>query len=777
MLFLSTVAAVPATAIAQSRTALEEIVVTAQKREEALQDVPIAISAISADALTKQGIANLNDFQNGQVPSLKVVEFAGRPNTLQLGIRGVTESDPAQLTIERPVAVYVDGVYVARGNGLDTEVFDIERMEILRGPQGTLFGRNAMGGALNISTRKPKGEFGFKQDLEASSLDEYKARTLIDTPEWNGLAASLGYVHREANGWIGNPGQRYDFNYQDKDAYRIALQYSADTVVVDYSYDRSDVEYMQNYNVLVHKPAASLNPRPAAYGRVERAWAGASNPLQTTESFGHNLSVEWEISDSVLFKSITGYRELEDVNNASGSGANAFLPGQAGTRNPLTPAFMAFSNSTTWALTEQDQISQEFQLIGEIDRLEWQTGVMYFKETGSFTGGNGLGYIYNCPGATANFVTSQFTGYGANCGMPAMLPLNFPTAGLTITNVSTESYGVYGQATWNPDILDDRLRITLGLRYGVDDKDISRPVESGVRLTPPNTTNPTSERVDPALTVAYSLLDDTSVYVRYSTAYRSGGASTREIQTFTPYEEEEVEASEIGVKSVFWDNRARINAAAFYTETDNFLVSVQQVCNDPVTGRPLCSTANTQMKAAPGKARMSGFELDSSVLVIEGLTLSVSYSYLDNALPEIEFLGSMRQPYLNNAPRNSWSAGIDYDFEPFSFGKLNAHMDVTDSSSFCFNIFSCKEDSYAIAGDITGVQGGKDNRLVNARLTLSEIPVGAGAVTAALWGKNLTDAEPIQFGYTAPSNMLFGNNTVAQYGAPRSYGVTLTYEY
>ena len=274
LVFLSAAATLPTLAIAQSRGALEEIIVTAQKREEAIQDVPIAISALSAETLQKQGIANLNDLQGGQVPSLKIIQFAGRPNSIQLGIRGITESDPTQLTQERPVAVYVDGVYIARGNGMDTEVFDIERMEVLRGPQGTLFGRNAEGGALNITTLKPTGNFGFKQELEATTLDEYKSRTLVNTPEWNGLSASLGYLHRQANGWITNPADNRDYNWQNKNAYRLALEYKIDDVTVDYSYDHSNVDYMQNYNHLIAKPAASLNTRPVDQERVGRAFAG-----------------------------------------------------------------------------------------------------------------------------------------------------------------------------------------------------------------------------------------------------------------------------------------------------------------------------------------------------------------------------------------------------------------------------------------------------------------------------------------------------------------------
>ena len=286
-----------------------------------------------------------------------------------------------------------------------------------------------------------------------------------------------------------------------------------------------------------------------------------------------------------------------------------------------------------------------------------------------------------------------------------------------------------------------------------------------------------SERVDPALTIAYSLLDDTSVYARYSTAYRGGGVSVREINTFSPYQEEEVTATEVGLKSVFWDRRARVNAAAFYTETDGLIIPLQQEC-------PTCTTANTTAANVSGTARMHGFEFDGSVLVMEGFTVSLAYTYLDNSLPTVLYgVGAgqpkvLRQPALNNAPRNSWALNLDYEFAPFSFGTLNAHMDVTDSDEYCFNSFSCEQDAIMKAGDIQGLHGGDDNTLINARLTLSDIALGNyGSMQAALWVKNLTDEEYINFGYTAPSSLLTGNNTVGQYGDPRSVGVTMTYQY
>jgi iron complex outermembrane receptor protein len=689
-----------------------------------------------------------------------VITFGGRPNTLQLAIRGISENDPTQLAAERPIAVYVDGVYIARGNGMDTEIFDIERMEILRGPQGTLFGRNAEGGALNITTRKPKGEFGFKQELEASDLDEYKSRTVIDTPEWNGLAASLAYLHREANGWINNPGGTEDFNWQDKNAYRLALQYNVGDVVVDYAYDNSDTDYMHNLNVLVRKPATSINPEPAGYYRRDNSFVGTLGPIQNTRNRGHSLGVEWNIDDALTFRSITGYRNLNDDNMSTGTGAQAFVPGPAFG----LPATTAMTDSNGFAKAKQSQWSQEFQLIGEADRLDWQVGALYFHEEGNNVAASRFGAMYT--GCTPGV-------YGATCGVATPIPYSgVLPANRTQTEVDTDSYGIYAQGTWTPNILEDRLAVTLGLRYGRDEKDIHRAWQTGAAVDVG--TVATSERVDPALTVAYELMDDTSVYLRYSTAYRGGGVSVRQIQSFTPYEEEELESVELGLKSQFWDNRARLNAAAFYTEVDGLQLPVQQICFVPGTTIPLCGSSSTIIFNVEGTSRLSGFEMDASVLVMDGLTLSLDYNYLDNSLPMVRDGNNLRQPALSSAPRHSWAVKLDYDFEPFSFGQLNAHIDVTDSSEYCFNVFSCYEDQVLIAANTKPVHGGDDNRLVNARLTLSDIPVSNyGTLEAALWAKNLTDEEYLNFGYVIAGS----SASIGHYGDPRSVGVTLTYQY
>jgi iron complex outermembrane receptor protein len=754
---LSTTLALPAIAIAQSRGVLEEVIVTAQKREETLQDVPIAISALSADTLEKQGIHTVSDLQLGQVPSLRVIPFAGYAGAMQFGIRGVSEQNPTDFALERPVAVYVDGAYIARGNGIDTEIFDTERMEVLRGPQGTLFGRNAQGGAVNIVTKKPSGQFGLRQELEATTLDQYRAKTVINTPQLAGWAANLTLLKRYHKGIVGNPDGNHDFDWQDKFGYRLALSYEpSDNFVAHYAYDHSETEYMNGYSAMFHKPAISWNPRPIDRHNPGSSWHGSDQDDAVLQTSGHNLTLEWDITDELTFKSISTYRRLKtDHSTAPLLGSDTFAPGTAFGDT----ADVAYSSFAGDYKSDQDQQAQEFQLIGDAGRLQWQVGVMYFHEDGT-QWDYGRRPQYRFSGCTPLV-------YGDTCTGFQFIPWNPNYASLRKISADTDSYGIYGQATWNPPILDDRLELTLGARYSKDYKSIERAAGTVV-----DTADANAERADPAVTVSYRLLPDTSVYARYATAYRGGGVGTGQSGSFEPFTEEEVKSSELGLKSTFWDSRARINAAAFYNEVKDRQQSVQQ---NQVMDCPTCTVSNTIVLNADGITRYTGFEFDTSVVVLDGLTLSLAYTYLDTSTSSVAIQGGgTLETVVAAAPRNSWAVSIDYEFEPFTFGILNAHIDVTDSDEYCFNA-SCDEDP---ALDRIAAKGGDNNTLVNARLTLSEIPVGVGSMRAALWGKNLTDRDYIAFAFPVPGASSFTSNyTGGIFGEPRSVGVTLTYEY
>ncbi len=234
-------------------TVLEEVIVTAQKREETLQEAPLAISVLGAGALEARGISNLGDLADGGLPALKIHTYPNSAATLYATIRGISAGDPGSITTELPVGIYIDGVYLGRAQGLSADILDLERIEVLRGPQGTLYGRNSIAGAINMVTQKPTGKFSFKQTLTAAEdYDHWRSLTRIDLPTVSGLSARISYFESEHDGWVENTraGGQGDTDYfeSDKEGGRFALHWEiSDRMSADYAYDYTDLENGQPY--------------------------------------------------------------------------------------------------------------------------------------------------------------------------------------------------------------------------------------------------------------------------------------------------------------------------------------------------------------------------------------------------------------------------------------------------------------------------------------------------------------------------------------------------
>ena len=233
-------------------TSLEEVIVTAQKREETLQEAPLAISALGPEQLEARGVSSLGDLADGGVPALKIHVYPNSGATLYATIRGISAGDPGSITTELPVGIYIDGVYLGRAQGLSADILDLERVEVLRGPQGTLYGRNSVAGAINLVTQKPAGEFSFKQTLTvADDYDHWRSLTRIDLPAYRGFSARISYLQSEHDGWVENTNSGAgdtDFFASDKEGGRFAVRWEVnDSVTVDYAYDYSDLEVGQPY--------------------------------------------------------------------------------------------------------------------------------------------------------------------------------------------------------------------------------------------------------------------------------------------------------------------------------------------------------------------------------------------------------------------------------------------------------------------------------------------------------------------------------------------------
>ncbi|MCK9247026.1 MAG: TonB-dependent receptor, partial [Anaerolineaceae bacterium] len=549
--FLAFMASVFATApgVAQDRSAntramtIEEVVVTAQRREESLQEAPISVFVMGASDLENQGIRSITELGEGSVPNLRISPFGSGVSTHVITVRGVSALDPGQISRESTTGVYLDGVYLGRAQGLSIDQMDLERVEVLRGPQGTLFGRNALGGAISLVSKKPSGEWGFQQTVGVGNYDALNSITRIDLPEIAGVSAKIDYLVSERDGWVKNPARgQSDWSAVDKEGGRIALLWqAADNFTVEYAYDRSRSAQVSNYmHIDSLLPGAEAFPegefQQLESSRVSRGRTGALNEPSTSRVWGHTLNLNWDLNDQHTLRLISAYRNLRQSQFNSFGGA-FFRPG---------PATGNLFGRLSLAEVRQDQISHEFQWLGNLDRLEFVAGAFYFKESAQDAQSDPFG--------------NQLTANGPIV-LPA--PLYSRPAPARASDVTSESQALFGQVKWTPGVLNDRLSVTVGGRYNRDEKDGARRLINGESAFLPYSYK--ENRFDPAVTVAYDWAEGVNAYLRWGTAYRGGGVNSRSVG-FSSFDADDIESWELGLKSEFWDRRARLNAAVFYTE-------------------------------------------------------------------------------------------------------------------------------------------------------------------------------------------------------------------
>jgi iron complex outermembrane receptor protein len=688
--------------------ALEEVIVTAQKKEESIQKAPISLVAFGAADIENKGINGLVDLHS-EVPNLQLTPHPNSATTTRVFMRGVGNNDD-QITQDPSVAVYLDNVYVARSQGLAMDVADIERVEVLRGPQGSLYGRNATGGAINFITRAPElGQFGFQQNVTLGNYDQFRSRTIISVPVGDTLAAQLSYLKDKKHGFVDNLGTGVSrFGDKDRSAYRVALHWQPiDTLDVRYSYDRSQIDDTPAYI------ASAANFDPHAKRPSEGAPFVENLRRNDVTPQGHSLSANWDFNDTLSFRSITGYRKLDNNIN----------------QNYMTGALGPFPLLVTATDSSQHQFSQEFQAVGDaLDaRLDYVAGLYYFDEKGDSVDGSNLSALGR---------------------------------GVAYRTVSIENsaYAVFGQGTYTPAILDDQLHVTLGLRYSKDQRkaslDTTTVANSGaVSVVAPGKGDKGFDDISPSLVVSYDINADVNSYFKAVKGYKTGGFNVRasSVARFNEgFDQENLWSYELGVKSQWFENRVRLNVAAFYENYTDIQVNVQ---SDP-TRIQVTDVFNA------GKATISGLEMDISARLTEGLTASLNYGYLDASYDKISDLDgndvSSRYQFVE-APHNSATTSLEYEFPATPIGIVTAQAD-----------YSWQSEKFSSAADSRYVTD--EYGLLNARLTLSEIPVGVGSFKVSAWGRNLEDKEYYAafFNAGAPG---------AIFGDPRSYGVDFTYRY
>ncbi|GAB3273250.1 TonB-dependent receptor [Parahaliea aestuarii] len=747
---------------AYAQPQLEEVIVTAEKRSQSIQDVPLSVAALDGGNVEVGKIEGLNDIAY-RTPGLTFNQFnVGEP---RIYIRGIGNSSDSAAS-DPAVGVFIDEVYIGRTGGIGFDLFDLERIEILRGPQGTLYGKNTNGGAVNIVTSRPsqenelrvRGSLGSDgllhlQGLASGPLSESTAGKLVFSwRERDGFGknvitadeiASMGDFSSSKliDGSIGAANGGDDIGNLENWSARGQLLFDiGDNAELLLGADYADNEtngscrHVRNLD----KAIAGLGPfwegaMSDRYRADVRNCASQFDTTQERETGGLMARLEYDM-DVATLTSITAWRfsdysSLDDLTGLPLIDLDA--PSPPGV--PLPPgSFTGPENVIDAAEEEASQWSQEFRLAGSTDRFNWLLGAFYMEEDVE---------------REEEFYT-QYSTLLQGLGLAGTGDVLF-----TQDN-TTKSTAVYGQADWH---ITEQLTLTYGLRWAEDEKDITQnaldllgTTPSGVPLILPEFAAPVSasdswSKVTQKLSVAWHPWDGMMLYATYSEGYKSGAFQS---QTNLPsvaaqaVDPEFVTNREVGMKSNWWDNRLQFNLSYFDMDYEDLQVF-------ELNSLFLLTLLNAQ-------AVSEGIEASFDVIPVENLTLSASYSWNDATYDE--FVNSNGLDLSGNnlayAPEQAYTVSANYRW-PLNGG---AALDFGATYSW--------KDEYFL---------GPQNREREAQPAEGLLDASVGwtsadtSLTIDLWGKNLTDELVL-------SNLIVDPTGVTSefYMAPRTYGLTVT---
>ena len=739
------VPAAPASAKSKDQGTTEtlgQVVVTAQKREQKLQDVPIAVTAITAKELESRGIQDIADL-SALSPGLQVEKSPANGSISQVAIRGNVQINPA-IYWDTAVGVYMDGVYLGKSQGSVFDVVDLNRVEVLRGPQGTLYGRNTIGGAINLVTRKPTGVFGGDASVSAGNYGSHVEKLSLDLPKVSIASISLGVISDRRDGWVNTtPGSSTDnLNNRGNTGLRLAANFALSRdLQADYRFDKTNIdengEFGQLYNI---DPSFPLYAALAPYASKKRqTTASVDAPsFENVHTEGHSLTFTWNAGDHNTLKSISAYRHLDSRDAADYDGS------------PVPVA-------ATQRLTKYHQVSQELQWVGHLDRWNYVGGLYYFHDDG-YTN-NPQTFFFG----SANY-DSQ---YGTR----------------------TDAWAPYGQVDYK---LLDNLTLTAGVRYTEELKALDRifgcsvgagcmpPTGQTYQYLIPQGTHAIGrfEAFTPSFTAAYRVNENLNTYFRFAEGFKSGGfngefsdvtqkSDPNITETKTPFQPEKQITFELGAKSSYFGGKAELNAAMFLNNVRNLQESI-------FTGN---GAASSTIRNA-GQAIVRGIELEGAVTPVRGTRLSANYAYLDahyNSFIDADQQAKDNRAFVH-APRNTFNLVADSKFLRTSWGTFEALADYAYTTSYYLY-------PYQLTGP--GAQGYDKNKqvaantrvksygLLNLRLALNQIPLGSSiSGDVAVWARNVTNeavaTNLIDFG---PG---FGSLTEAYFNDPRTFGITGT---
>ncbi|WP_439620927.1 TonB-dependent receptor [Hyphomonas sp.] len=707
----------------------ERLTVTAQKREESILEVPIAITAFGEDDLVERGFSQIEDLAFA-IPNVSIQNSADA-RTTTFTIRGIT-GQTLFAGASSATGIFVDGVYINNPIAQSFEILDIERIEVLRGPQGTLYGRNTSAGAINLITKSPDlDEFTGRALAEAGDYGLLRGKIGISGPIVSGvLGGSLAVAAKQRDGYEYNPFLRKDLSTEDNWSARGAIRWQPQA--------GTDIALSADYLDEDRVPGA-LDATPE-----DRMTSLDLDVFEKREVYGANLTVNHDLGDRLALTSITAFRDytFDRLGDDDGTPVPAFA-------SPVT-------ESTA-------QFSQEIRLSSRsASRFDWVAGVYYLHTDLDGTSN---------PEIDPNGIFQLLTGGALDCptmlgfqGTPAaIIPfLCAPGVGDNQINQKTETFAVFGQGTYN---ITDRLSATVGLRYSIDEKDFvnvqnSASVPLFLAFVPPGAVDVSrkDEEFLPKLSVEYAATGNLNLYASAARGFNAGGFNTAPVgpggEIETSYEPETLTSYEVGAKWASSDNRYGLSGAVFFIDYEDFQ-AFRRIETSPAVFTPTIDNAE--------KASSRGVEVEAFAQLTDYLSYSGSAGYTDAkydtytncgvsvSLPPLPLDCNGKQ--IANSP--DWTATSALRLAYPISGTTGLKALASAEWSYRGDVF------YSVENEAASLQEGFS--LFNASVGLAK----DDHWTLTLWGQNLSDEE-----YSVIAIDGF-TTKIREFGPPRTWGVRL----
>ncbi|HVW69579.1 MAG TPA: TonB-dependent receptor plug domain-containing protein, partial [Steroidobacteraceae bacterium] len=709
-----------------------------------------SVTVLDSSALEVRRITGLDTVAEA-LPEISYTPALNSLTTLSLYMRGAGPAAPGQITLDGAVGVYQDGFYIPRAQANTFDLLDLDRVDVLAGPQGATYGRDTTGGVINLVSKAPSGTLGFSQDVDFGNRNSYRVLSSFDAPGWRGLAAKVILLASGVDGYVNNEYvNSHDYGTEKQRAARLQLRWNGPADLrADYFIERSGLdstpEYLSNPTQNGEELYIGYTYYADPTGPMHTTYRPVFLPLSTANHTMQGLTLTWSAWSALTIHSRTGYRTLD----ADEQMDTAEFYGEP------------FGSVDQY---QQHQFSQDLQLSGNFfgHQLDYVAGGSYFREKGHHS-------------ADAILLTAG-------------------ESELRAVSAESRSQSVYARLHWQPELLGRRVEVSVAGRYTRDSKDAERSVllngtdalETGVR------SHLSYGRSTPEFDLVYHLAGDVSAYAKVATGYQAGGAlESATIGEFAtlPFRPESDTTYEVGLRSAFLDRRLRLDVAAFdsHRKDAQYTIPVDLIDQDAYDFQ---------------RVTVKGASLDVRITPIRDLTLSASAVYLDWRINRADViadtvLDSSSQsgsPYgvgqnisevfaLPYTPKYSGSLAGDYALWHTYGSDLLLHLDY---------VYRARMFADAAAGP--AVPGAKFDTqpaygLLSGRVTLARETDWAHRVKFSLWARNLLDrkyyqpASPIGAGlsgFDTSGSVATPSGYTARAGAwaePRTYGIAIRYEY